>query len=120
VYAQWIPRIPQGCHIAYANWRLPDKSQGEVDLVGINAAFQKPYWAVEIKWTDRFYDHPEELKSLSFFMRKNAMSEALVTTKNSMGVMVTSFGKILFMPVACYAYTVGEKTLKHLYNKYGL
>lgn len=49
IYSQWIPRNE---HIAYANWKTGHK-QGEVDLVGINEALQKPYWAVEIKWSDR-------------------------------------------------------------------
>ena len=46
IYSQWIPRNE---HIAYANWKTGHK-QGEVDLVGINEALQKPYWAVKIKW----------------------------------------------------------------------
>lgn len=66
IYSQWIPR--KG-HIAYANWKM-GRSQGEVDLVGINDALQKPYWAVEIKWSDRFFDKPSELSSLQFLWRR--------------------------------------------------
>ena len=56
VYAQWIPRL--GVDIAYANWRISKKQQGEVDIVGMDAARQKPYWAVEVKWSDRYAEHP--------------------------------------------------------------
>jgi predicted AAA+ superfamily ATPase len=116
VYAQWIPRLESGGNIAYANWRLPNKQEGEVDIVGINKAVQKPYWAAEIKWTDRYFERPEELKSLCLFMNKNNMNNALVTTKTIMGNKETSFGHLQFMPVACYTYTVGENTLRR-YNK---
>lgn len=64
VYAQWIPRL--GVDISYANWRLSKTQQGEVDIVGMNAAQQKPFWAVEIKWTDRYTEHPEELTPLLY------------------------------------------------------
>ena len=47
VYAQWIPR--QGIDISYANWRQNNREQGEVDIVGIDIARQKPQWGVEIK-----------------------------------------------------------------------
>ena len=33
VYAQWIPRL--GVDLAYANWRMSNKQQGEVDIVGM-------------------------------------------------------------------------------------
>jgi predicted AAA+ superfamily ATPase len=120
VYAQWIPRLESGGNIAYANWRLPNKQEGEVDLVGINKAVQKPYWAAEIKWTDRYFERPEDLKSLSLFMNKNNMNNALVTTKTIMGNKETSFGNLQFMPVACYAYTVGENTLRRYNKQFGL
>lgn len=45
VYAQWFPR--QGVDISFANWRLNKKEQGEVDIVGIDVARQKPHWGVE-------------------------------------------------------------------------
>ena len=56
VFAQWMPRL--SANISYANWKNGRKDQGEVDIVGINPAKLKPEWAVEIKWTDRFYDNP--------------------------------------------------------------
>lgn len=116
ICSQWIPR---NNHIAYANWKV-GRTQGEVDLVGINDALQKPYWAVEIKWTDRFFDRPAELYSLKYFMEKNQLQQALVTSISQAGLKETSFGRLLFIPSACYAYTVGENTLRQAKKSFGL
>jgi hypothetical protein len=55
VFAQWFPR--NATEIRYANWRI-GKQQGEVDVVGLHIANQKPTWAVEIKWSNLFYNNP--------------------------------------------------------------
>ncbi len=118
VYAQWIPR--HGVDISYANWRLNNKEQGEVDIVGIDIAHQKPYWTVEIKWSDRFADNPGELESLLWYMPRNNVKEAIVTTKTIMTDKQLDNVILHFVPVACYAYTVGENTLKRTQDRYGL
>lgn len=117
VYAQWIPR--QGVDISFANWRLNKKEQGEVDIVGINLAKQKPMWGVEIKWSDRYAEHTGELESLLWYMPKNGLKEAIVTTETVTVDKVMDSVVLHFMPVACYAYTVGENTLKHTQELYG-
>ena len=118
VYAQWIPR---DANIAYANWNEGNKKQGEVDIVGINEARQKPDWAVEVKWTDKPFANPSsELKSLETFMKTNGLTHALVTTISETGKKEMPYGCLQFMPVACYAYTVGENTLKTTKLSYGL
>ncbi len=116
IYSQWIPR---NVRIAYANWKI-GRTQGEVDLVGINDALQKPSWAVEIKWTDRFFEKPTELSSLQFFMEKNHLPQALVTSISQGGVKNMDFGTLHFIPSACYAYTVGENTLRQARKSFGL
>ena len=118
VFAQWIPRL--GANISYANWKNGRKDQGEVDIVGINSAKLKPEWAVEIKWTDRFFNYPMELESLISYMEKNGMSYAMVTTKTETGLKELPFGNLQFLPVACYAYMVGKNTLRSVKNSYGL
>ena len=118
VYAQWIPR--QGVDISFANWRLNKKEQGEVDIVGINLAKQKPMWGVEIKWSDRYAEHTGELESLLWYMPKNGLKEAIVTTETITTDKTMESVVLHFMPVACYAYTVGENTLKHTQELYGL
>lgn len=116
IYSQWIPR---SVRIAYANWKI-GRTQGEVDLVGISEALQKPCWAVEIKWSDRLFDKPAELSSLQYYMEKNHLSQALVTSVSQAGVKNMDFGKLHFIPCACYAYTVGENTLRQVKRSFGL
>ena len=118
VYAQWIPR---NANIAYANWNEGNKKKGEVDIVGINDAKQKPYWAVEVKWSNKPFTNPSsELKSLETFMRTNQLTHAIVTSISETGKKEMPYGCLQFMPVACYAYTVGENTLKATKESYGL
>ncbi len=118
VYAQWIPR--QRTDISFANWRLSKKEQGEVDIVGIDPARQKPLWGVEIKWSDRYVQHPGELKSLLWYMQNNGLKEAIVTSETQ--TVDVEMGSVVlhFLPVACYAYTVGRNTLEHSKSFYGL
>ena len=118
VYAQWIPR---NASIAYANWNEGNKKKGEVDIVGINEAKLKPYWAVEIKWSNKPFANPiTELKSLATFMKTNNLSHAIVTSISETGKVEMAYGCLQFMPVACYAYTVGENTLNATKESYGL
>ena len=109
VFAQWIPRL--GTDIGYASWREGRKTTGEVDIVGINMARQRPDWAVEMKWSDRYYENPGELTSLRSFMTTNGLTQALVTTMTASGLTSLSWGNLQFMPTACYAYIVGRNTL---------
>lgn len=117
VYAQWFPR--QGVELRYANWRQ-GKQQGEVDIVGLNIARQKPYWAVEIKWSDHYYSNPGDLKSLAYFMDRNTMNDALVTSIKESGLKELNGKRLHFIPVVCYAYIVGENTINQTKSLYGL
>lgn len=117
VFSQWFPR--QSVEIRYANWRQ-GKQQGEVDIVGMDIAKQKPAWAVEIKWSNLFFNSPGELKSLNAFLDKNSMASALATTISEEGDRTLNGKTIHFMPVACYCYTVGENTLNQAKTTYGL
>ena len=118
VYAQWIPR---DVNIAYANWNEGNGKKGEVDIVGINEAKQKPDWAVEVKWSNKPFQNPSsELKSLEYFMKTNGLSYAMVTSISETGLREMPYGSLHFMPVACYAYTVGQNTLRATKTAYGL
>lgn len=118
VYAQWIPRL--GADIAYANWREGRNTMGEVDIVGVNVAKQKPDWAVELKWSDRYFEKPNELTSLRSFMTINGLTQALVTTMTQSGLTTTDWGNLQFMPTACYAYIVGKNTLNRTKDMVGM
>lgn len=118
VFAQWIPRI--GTNISYANWNEGRKVKGEVDIVGINPAKQTPDWAVEVKWTDRYYKNPSELTSLRSYMTVNHLMQALVTTMTESGLQSLPWGNLQFMPTACYAYIVGKNTLNRTKEMMGM
>ena len=118
IFAQWIPRLRSDIH--YANWRINAKKQGEVDIVGLNIANQRPNWAVEVKWTDRYYDRPGELESLLYFMEKNNLVNAIVTSINYEGIKEMEKVSLVFIPAACYAYVVGENTIRQTKESYGL
>lgn len=96
------------------------KKQGEVDIVGLNIANQRPNWAVEVKWTDRYYDRPGELESLLYFMEKNNLVNAIVTSINYEGIKEMEKVSLVFIPAACYAYVVGENTIRQIKESYGL
>lgn len=117
VYAQWMPR--RGAEVHYANWRI-GKQQGEVDIVGLDVARQKPKWAVEIKWSDRFYSHPGDLVSLKWFAEKNNLDFAMVTSISETGEVALGNITLRFLPVACYAYTVARNTLNNSGSNIGL
>ncbi len=53
-------------------------------------------------------------------MDRNSMHDALVTTTTLSGVKDLNGKKIHFIPVACYAYIVGENTINQIKSVYGL
>ena len=109
IFAQWIQRTDS--QVYFANWKV-NRRHGEVDLVGLNIVTQKPLWAVEIKWTDRYFEHPEQLESLKDFMITNKLKSALVTSISRAGQKDFSAGNLLFMPAALYAYIIGYNTFE--------
>ena len=109
IFAQWMHRdwfTPW-----YARW-----SNGEVDMVGLNETL-KPIWALEIKWSDRYYDKPKELKSLIKFCAENKIFNPIVTSINKEGEKEIVGLNIQYIPSSSYAYTVGKNTLDMKINK---
>jgi predicted AAA+ superfamily ATPase len=109
IFAQWMHRdwfTPW-----YARW-----SNGEVDMVGLNETL-KPIWALEIKWSDRYFNKPKELKSLIKFCAENKIFNPIVTTINKEGEKQTGELNIQYIPSSSYAYTVGKNTLDIKINK---
>lgn len=97
--------------IYYANWKK-GRISGEVDFVRLDMLSQKPDRAVEIKWSDRYYKQPGELKSLLSFMQNNKLQRAVVTTANATGSYRMECGELQFVPTALYAYTKGIECVK--------
>ena len=103
IFAQWFH---SDAILHYARWK-----GGEVDIVQLDPR-QKADGAIEVKWTDRFFRKPEELKHLIRFCRTNTIRNPLITTRTKVGVRTVEAIEMRFLPTALYAYTIGY----HLVN----
>ncbi|RLD56021.1 MAG: ATP-binding protein [Bacteroidetes bacterium] len=108
IYAQWLQR--EWFEPWYARW-TNGRFQGEVDMVGLSPQNFKPLWALETKWSNRYFDNPGELKSIMNFCKSNNIKSALVTTIDKSGSKNMNELKLHFLPSALYAYTVGKNTI---------
>ncbi|MDN4164544.1 ATP-binding protein [Cytophagales bacterium LB-30] len=109
IFAQWMHKdwfTPW-----YARW-----NNGEVDMVGLGDTL-KPIWALEIKWTDRYFDKPNELKSLIKFCYENKLQNPIITSISKEGKIDYEGINCQFIPSSSYAYTVGKNTLDMKTNR---
>jgi predicted AAA+ superfamily ATPase len=90
----------------YARWR-----RGEVDIVSLNED-QKASWAVEAKWSDRYYDHPEELKALADFCLTQGLPSAWVTTQTAFGNRDFHGVSFEYKPASLYCYVIGYNIVR--------
>lgn len=105
IFSQWMHRdwfTPY-----YARW-----ANGEVDMVGLDEKKLKPQWVLEIKWSNRFYENPSELKGLIQFCENHKLNSALVTTLDVEGVKTIRNIELHFVPASVYAFVVGVNTLE--------
>ncbi|MBS7787975.1 ATP-binding protein [Flavobacterium sp. CYK-55] len=109
IFAQWIHR--DWFNFWYSRW-----NGGEVDMVGLNDKL-KPNWALEIKWSNRYFNSPLELKSLLKFCSENNIDHPIVTTIDKEGSQLCRDLTLQYFPAAAYAYTVGKKTLEMKKNR---
>jgi uncharacterized protein len=90
----------------YARWK-----NGEVDIVYLDDR-QRPCWAVEVKWSDRFARSPWELKSLIQFCNSNYLEEVTVTSRTLSTNQTIENITIKFVPASLYCYRVGRNLIK--------
>jgi predicted AAA+ superfamily ATPase len=109
VLSQWMHR--KKLDLTYARWK-EGRSEGEVDLVLLDDKKYKPVWGVEIKWSNRYFDKPNELKSLINFCKNNQFQQALVTSIEQLGVKQMNEVILSFVPSSLYCYNIGNITLK--------
>ena len=117
VFAQFFPR--EDVNISYANWKDGHK-QGEVDIVKLNSVTQKPQWATEIKWSNRYCETPSDLHSLLQFVDNNKLKHAIVTTIDKQRDVEMEKVTLHFIPTALYVYMVGYNTVNEIENYDGL
>ncbi|WCM42362.1 ATP-binding protein [Flavobacterium sp. CBA20B-1] len=109
ILSQWMHR--ENLDLTYARWK-DGRSEGEVDLVLVDDKKFKPVWGVEIKWSNRFFEMPQDLKSLIKFCKANQFEKALVTTIDKQDTKLESEISFTFVPASVYAYNIGEITLE--------
>lgn len=109
VLSQWMHR--ENLDLTYARWK-DGRKEGEVDLVLVDDRNYKPVWGVEIKWSNRYYEKPQELKSLMTFCNENKLDAAVITSIDQLGQKNLDTVKFTFLPASIYAYNIGDITLK--------
>lgn len=109
IIAQWMHR--DNLNLRYARWKQ-GRSEGEVDLVNLDSLQQKPLWAIEIKWSNRYVEKPKELKSVVAFCSHHHLSAAVVTTIDKEQLNSVNEIQLAYFPASVYAYVVGVNTLK--------
>lgn len=109
VLSQWMHR--EKLDLTYARWK-EGRNEGEVDLVLVDDKQFKPVWGVEVKWSNRFFEKPNELKSLIHFCKSNNFQKALVTTIDQLGIKHIDQLALSFLPASVYTYNIGEVTLR--------
>lgn len=109
VLSQWMHR--EKLDLTYARWK-DGRNDGEVDLVLVDEKKYKPVWGVEIKWSNRYFAKPQELKSLIQFCKSNSFDKSLVTSIDELGVKTIDNISLSFLPASIYCYNIGDITLK--------
>jgi hypothetical protein len=82
-----------------------------IQIISLDDKNLKPVWAIEIKWSNRYFEEMGELKSLMQFCENNKLKSALVTTIDKEGIKEYKGVKLTFVPAALYAYLVGSNTI---------
>jgi len=103
VFAQYFH--DESANLYYSRWK-----KGEVDIVRLNPA-QKPAWAVEVKWSDRFVKRPGELDALVTFCRRNGLARGWVTSRTTRATLVRDGVTLGFVPTAEFCYVVGHNII---------
>jgi hypothetical protein len=107
VFSQWQHSFAFR-QLRYARWR----NEGEVDVVFLSQANEKPLWIGELKWSDRaaksFY---AETKAMKYLMDKHdSVKGGFFTTRTYEAKQVLSGRQIDVWPTALYCYMVGKNT----------
>jgi len=103
IFSQWFhDEFP----LHYARWK-----GGEIDIVSIHPE-EDTSWAVEVKYSDRFYNRPSDLKSVFQFCASNRLQRVAITTRKKSGTKVINNVELEFVPTSLYCYTVGRNLIR--------
>lgn len=110
IFSQW-QHSPGFRQLRYARWR-----DGEVDIVYLDGANERPGWIGEIKWSDRIKQNFErEIRSVRTLLANHDNIRSCFVTTKTYGGHRNVGKKILRMtPSALYCYTVGRNIMDRL------
>jgi predicted AAA+ superfamily ATPase len=117
IFSQW-QHSAHFRNIRYARWR----NEGEVDIVFLSGAAEKPSWIGEIKWSDRVQKNQlSETKSLQILLRRHSsITESFFTSKTLTSESTVECKPFKVVPSAIYCYTVGRNITQHLAGPFGI
>lgn len=108
ILAQWFHNQYLADNINYARWK-----GGEVDFVGQIYSSPNMQWAIEVKWSDRPYTHPDTVKGIIDFARtSNLEGMPKITTRTKTGVRTIKGSLVEYIPSSLYCYTMGKNITK--------
>ncbi|MEI8012316.1 MAG: ATP-binding protein [Candidatus Omnitrophota bacterium] len=102
VFSQWFHT---DALLHYARW-----SGGEVDIVLLSPQ-QKAERAIEVKWSDRYVEHVDELKSLIQFCHDQNLGSAMVTSKSVKAIKRYKNVDLYFHPASLYCFMLGYNVI---------
>ena len=104
IFSQWFHQ--ERASIYYSRWQ-----GGEVDIVNLDAT-QRPLWAVEVKWSDRYPDNPLQLKALISFCTTNGIRYVIATSRTIQKTVSAGGLSIPFVPASVYCYALGHSIIR--------
>jgi predicted AAA+ superfamily ATPase len=108
VWGQRLHSFDLSGALHYARWKS-GRADLEVDIVGLEQGTQKPSLAVEVKWSDRIVEHPEELDGLLTLAMKHPLrSNPVVTTRTVTELRRIRKVRVEFIPAAVYCYAIAK------------
>lgn len=112
VWSQWLHSTEVSRSLHYARWKA-GRQDLEVDIVSLDSRTQKPRFAVEIKWSDRAPQAPNDWRGLRELATKHRLARTpLVTTRTVTARTAVDGVEVEFMPVALHCYTIARNLLR--------
>ena len=105
IFSQWFHSDAQ---LYYARW-----SKGEVDIVSVDKRFQRIDWCTEVKWSDRYYERPGELKALIELCKMQKLNNQAVTSKTISGSRTIDDVAIHYFPASIFCYNLGYNIIRN-------
>ena len=106
--SQWLHSAEISGSLHYARWKA-GRRDSEVDIVSMDPRAQGPHFAVEITWSDRIVDHPEELPGAVELATKFPLERPVVVTTRTRRSKASIRGiEIDFVPAALYCHSIAK------------